>query len=255
MNNKLKKKAFLLTLVFYAGFIALLFSFAFPIPTKVIEEQYVEISAPTGGGGGGGGSDNYEPVSDNNMIASNATSGDNNEDIATDPHSDANYSAGQTSSGKENEIKTAEIDKRITNHVWGKGTGSGGGNGSGTGSGSGTGTGTGSGSGNGSGYGPGDGPGSGPGSGGGYTLVGRGAKNIPKPAYISDEQGKVVVTIWVNRDGVVTRAEPGAIGTTISDASVWKECKDKALKAKFTAKKDAAEIQKGTITYYFIKQN
>jgi len=88
-----------------------------------------------------------------------------------------------------------------------------------------------------------------------YSLGGRGAKQLPKPEYKSDEQGKIIVTIWVNRNGDVTRAEPGAKGTNISDLSLRKRAKQAALKAKFSSDPQAPEEQKGTITYIFIKMN
>ncbi|MPM25173.1 hypothetical protein SDC9_71663 [bioreactor metagenome] len=241
METKRKIAPALMTLAFCAGIVVLLLLFAFRTPLPLPEEEGVVIE--TNAGGGGGGSDEYFDKEFYESISSENT-GETNENYTTQDVENVNYTSGQQSTTNSEKPK---VDDRISNFSWGHGNGTG----TGTGSGNGSGTGTGSGSG----VGPGDGPGTGPGSGPGYILAGRGVKNIPKPAYNSDEQGKVVVTIWVDRDGNVTRAEPGAIGTTISDASVWKECKDKAMKAKFTTKSDAAEIQKGTITYTFIKQN
>jgi len=88
-----------------------------------------------------------------------------------------------------------------------------------------------------------------------YNLGDRKAKSLPKPKYNSDDQGKVVVSIWVNKMGQVTRAEIQQKGTNITDINLRKMAKEAALKAKFTADVDAAEIQKGSITYNFIKLN
>lgn len=88
-----------------------------------------------------------------------------------------------------------------------------------------------------------------------YNLGNREAKSLPKPAYNSDDQGKVVVSIWVNKMGQVTRAEVQQKGTNVTDINLRKMAKEAALKAKFTADSDAAEIQKGSITYNFIKLN
>ena len=88
-----------------------------------------------------------------------------------------------------------------------------------------------------------------------YDLGGRGASSLPKPVYSSEEQGKIVVTIWVDRAGKVTRAEPGAKGTTISDINQSNLTKQAALKARFAPDPAAPETQKGTITYIFIKMN
>jgi len=93
----------------------------------------------------------------------------------------------------------------------------------------------------------------GKGSGISYDLGGRGAKNLPKPAYNSDEQGFIVVTIFVNKEGRVTRARAGAKGTTISDQQLWTQAENAALRAVFTANPEAAEEQKGTIKYTFLK--
>ncbi|MDZ7741361.1 MAG: energy transducer TonB [Bacteroidota bacterium] len=93
----------------------------------------------------------------------------------------------------------------------------------------------------------------GQGSGVEFGLEGRGAKHLPKPEYNSDDQGTVIVTIWVDRMGKVTKAVAGAKGTTVSDQVLWRRAKEAALRARFTAKPDAAEIQKGFIKYNFIK--
>ena len=69
------------------------------------------------------------------------------------------------------------------------------------------------------------------------------------------EQGKVVVTIWVNKQGKVIRALEGAQGTTISDFKLHALARDAALKAVFTPDPNAPETQKGTITYNFVRRN
>jgi TonB family protein len=88
-----------------------------------------------------------------------------------------------------------------------------------------------------------------------FDLAGRGSVHLPKPAYESMEQGKVVVTIWVNKQGKVTRALEGAKGTTISDLSLHRLARDAALKAVFTPDPNAPDVQKGTITYNFVRRN
>ena len=125
-----------------------------------------------------------------------------------------------------------------------------------TGDGHGPGTGGGDGGGNGPGHGPGDGPGSGPGkSSAQYDLQGRNNKSLPKPEYNSKEEGIVVVSIWVDKQGNVTKAIAGARGTTTTNQQLWKLAENAAKKAKFDAKSDAPEEQKGTITYHFINLN
>ncbi|OYT17901.1 MAG: energy transducer TonB [Bacteroidetes bacterium 4572_77] len=88
-----------------------------------------------------------------------------------------------------------------------------------------------------------------------FSLGDRKAKALPKPVYNSDDQGKVVVSIWVNKYGAVTRTEILQKGTTVTDINLRNMAKKAALKARFTADLDAPEIQKGSISYHFIKLN
>ena len=134
-----------------------------------------------------------------------------------------------------------------------KGGGSGTGQGTGNGSGIGPGTGSGTGGGNGSGVGTGTGPGKGPGI--SYNLTGRTNKVLPHPNYNSKNNGTVVVKIWVNKNGVVTRVQSGVSGTTTTDMNLWKQAEEAALKSTFSGDPNAPEEQTGTITYRFIHQN
>jgi len=95
----------------------------------------------------------------------------------------------------------------------------------------------------------------GEGNGVGYDLGGRGAKHLPKPAYDSEEVGKVVVEIRVDRSGKVVSAIAGARGTTISDLRLRRLAEEAALRSVFVADPGAPERQKGTITYNFIRLN
>lgn len=87
-----------------------------------------------------------------------------------------------------------------------------------------------------------------------FSLNGRSTKALPKPIYNSQEEGKVVVDVTVDKLGNVLKAIPGVKGTTTADKKLWDAAKKAALEAKFTAKTDAPEEQKGTITYHFILQ-
>ncbi len=99
------------------------------------------------------------------------------------------------------------------------------------------------------------GEGGGVGNGVSYNLTGRKFKHLPKPEYKSNDQGKIVVTIYVNKYGKVIRAVPGAKGTTISDTRLHAVTRKAALRAQFSANPEAPEVQKGTITYNFIRVN
>jgi hypothetical protein len=150
---------------------------------------------------------------------------------------------------EEPQVNTQALyNKNNNKKSQGSGTGQGTGNGSGTGPGSGSGTGGGNGSGTGPGNGSGTGPGNGTGHNANFSLAGRSAKTLPAPDF-NNVQGKVVVRIKVDPSGKVVDAEAISRGTTIANTKIWKKCEEFALRAKFSPKPDAPEVQQGTITY------
>ncbi len=97
----------------------------------------------------------------------------------------------------------------------------------------------------------------GTGRGGGveFSLAGRSANYLPIPEYTEQAQGRVVVSITVNRQGQVTRASAGARGSTTSNQTLWRLAEDAARRARFDMKLNAPHEQTGTITYNFIRLN
>lgn len=91
----------------------------------------------------------------------------------------------------------------------------------------------------------------GKGDGPGFDLGGRGKRSIPEPSYDSNDEGDVVVEIFVDRDGNVISARAGVKGTTINDTNLWEVARKAAMKAKFEVDPNAPEKQRGTITYKF----
>ena len=91
------------------------------------------------------------------------------------------------------------------------------------------------------------------GAGGGpsYDLGGRGAKHLSSPSKEFDEEGKIVVDIWVDRDGRVQKTQIGK-GTNISNARMRETALNAARNSVFNPDRNAAELQKGTIPYRFI---
>ena len=75
--------------------------------------------------------------------------------------------------------------------------------------------------------------------------------NLPRPAYNVQNEGIVVVSIWVDNYGVVKKAIPGAAGTTVSDTALWNEARKAAMGTKFDTNTSAPALQEGTITYVF----
>lgn len=86
---------------------------------------------------------------------------------------------------------------------------------------------------------------------GSFSLAGRSAVSLPSPSYNSNKQGKIVVQIWVDQQGRVTRVEAPEKGSTITDAGMVEQAKKAARLARFNASANAPEEQKGTITYIF----
>ncbi|MBP5643913.1 MAG: TonB family protein [Bacteroidales bacterium] len=92
------------------------------------------------------------------------------------------------------------------------------------------------------------------GSGGGpsYDLGGRGSKSLQHPSKDGvTEEGTIVVDIWVDRDGRVQNAQIGK-GTTIVNGRMRQTALNAAKNSVFAPDSNAAELQKGTITYKFI---
>ena len=86
---------------------------------------------------------------------------------------------------------------------------------------------------------------------GSFSLAGRSAVSLPSPSYNSNKQGKIVVQIWVDQQGRVTRVEAPEKGSTITDGAMVEQAKKAARLARFNASTNAPEEQKGTITYIF----
>ncbi len=94
--------------------------------------------------------------------------------------------------------------------------------------------------------------GGGTGNGVDFSLAGRSMVKVKKPNNPTQEDGKVVVEIVVDKNGKVIRATPGARGSSTSNPTLQKIAKEAALEARFNVKADASAEQKGTMTFVFI---
>ncbi|MDP3463810.1 MAG: hypothetical protein Q8S18_13540 [Bacteroidales bacterium] len=92
----------------------------------------------------------------------------------------------------------------------------------------------------------------GKGDGPAFSLGGRGSKYLERPTSDFQEQGDIVVDIWVDPNGVVKRAQISTRGTTIVDPNLRNVAVKAALNSTFSEDPAAPELQKGTITYTFI---
>lgn len=99
-------------------------------------------------------------------------------------------------------------------------------------------------------YGKGTG-GNGTGGNGNYQLGGRDALAKPVPKYTCNEEGKVVVRIWVDRSGKVISATAGAKGTNTSATCLKEQARIAAMNTTWEPDSDAPEKQEGTIIYNF----
>ncbi|MDZ7848584.1 MAG: hypothetical protein U5L96_18625 [Owenweeksia sp.] len=95
---------------------------------------------------------------------------------------------------------------------------------------------------------------------GNYMLGGRKALYKPKPEYQCDDQGRVVVKIYVNQNGKVTSAVPGekvpqGAATTTTSSCLFDKARAAALRTKWQpAGSDDPDTQVGFIIYNFQKR-
>lgn len=93
--------------------------------------------------------------------------------------------------------------------------------------------------------------------GGGMSYSMKGRKMLVKPVVKekTQDEGKVVVDLIVDREGNVIRAKAGGKGTTYTqNAALWKKLEGESLKIKFSGSNNpyTPEEQRGTVTYVFI---
>ena len=84
-----------------------------------------------------------------------------------------------------------------------------------------------------------------------YNLAGREALVKPKEQPNCEEEGIVVVSIEVDKEGKVIRAISGVKGTTNSANCLLKPAREAALKTTWNADPNSPSKQKGTIIYKF----
>jgi hypothetical protein len=93
-------------------------------------------------------------------------------------------------------------------------------------------------------------------SGAGFNIEGMGGRNVRnKPKFNSDfsRNGKVAMTIWVDRDGKVIRAEKNNVRSTIADSNLERIAHDAAMSTTFTPdfKANTGGDQKGLMIFVF----
>jgi outer membrane biosynthesis protein TonB len=68
----------------------------------------------------------------------------------------------------------------------------------------------------------------------------------------SQDEGKVVVEIVVDRNGKVIKATPGGIGSGTTSTNLFNKAKNAALKTKFSSNPNAPAEQYGQLTFVFV---
>ena len=82
-------------------------------------------------------------------------------------------------------------------------------------------------------------------------LANRSVKYKPQVVENSQEEGKVVIKIWVDQEGKVTRAEYVSAGSTTNNGLLRKAAIDAAKQTKFNSDPNAANLQTGAMTFNF----
>jgi outer membrane biosynthesis protein TonB len=90
------------------------------------------------------------------------------------------------------------------------------------------------------------------GNGSSFELGGRSMSSGPKVGEKPKEEGKVVLNIWVNREGNVVRTAQNLGESNTTSQHLFNLAKNAALKAKFNQSPDAPPEQRGKMTFIFI---
>lgn len=89
------------------------------------------------------------------------------------------------------------------------------------------------------------------GDGVGFSLAGRGMEGRPRLSEDPKEEGTVVLTIYVDPDGKVTRTSRDYAKSTTSSNQLFQLAEKAAKTARFSVKRDAPAEQKGQMTFRF----
>ena len=85
-----------------------------------------------------------------------------------------------------------------------------------------------------------------------HNFTDRSLLSTPKIIDKSQDEGKVVVDIIVDKNGNVIKATPGAKGSDTNSTNLFNKSKKAALKTKFSPNPNAPAEQYGTLTFVYI---
>ncbi|NOU61555.1 energy transducer TonB [Marinifilum caeruleilacunae] len=87
-----------------------------------------------------------------------------------------------------------------------------------------------------------------------YSLEGRHKIYLPIPVFKCEGEGKIVVSIGVNRSGRVVEAKILEDQCSVIDDCLFEAAIDATKRSRFNVSNSSPQTQKGTITYQFVKQ-
>jgi hypothetical protein len=87
-----------------------------------------------------------------------------------------------------------------------------------------------------------------------YDLIGRNHLYLPIPIYKCEGSGKVVLSIEVDQNGVVQKAQIAERESTVTDPCLIETAINTALISRFNPDANAPRIQIGMLTYQFVAQ-
>lgn len=87
-----------------------------------------------------------------------------------------------------------------------------------------------------------------------YDLIGRNHLYLPIPIYKCEGSGKVVLSIEVDQNGVVQKAQIAERESTVTDPCLVETAINTALISRFNPDANAPRIQIGMLTYQFVAQ-
>jgi hypothetical protein len=87
-----------------------------------------------------------------------------------------------------------------------------------------------------------------------YDLIGRNHLYLPIPIYKCEGSGKVVLTIEVDQNGIVQKAQIAERESTVTDPCLVETAVNTALLSRFNPDASSPRIQLGMLTYEFVAQ-
>lgn len=233
-----KRKALYAALIFLMLLILFFLLYNIQVPDPPLEEKVVEVELTFGSEPVGGSSS--EAVA--TPVPENTNTEETSREYDTQEESPVQVNSGHSTNTQETN-NTQETQQQVDNtFTFGGNGGTTSGNGSGTGFGDGSGVG-----GNGSGNTAGDGNGS-------TNLNRKRLSNGSKPTAESQEEGKIVLDLWVDDQGNVVKTKYNESKSTSGSDFLIKLAKQWAVTMKYEKKLGAPDEYVGAVAFDFKKQ-